>query len=226
MNGTSSRANGGMMGGDTGNGSQQQPLQVGQIYNPHAAGAGSSGNEGVGLGLGNDLVLVDGHGGFSSEEDDPDASGGYASNKPRRLGKGGVAQGGYANGGQQVSTRQIADTHASLLTRHLPLQYVGEDSDSDDYGASHRGPAQGQAGGQGQQSGMDLDEEEASDDDGEEYDEDDEDDDLSSSPSIPDENIDFDLVYALHNFVATVEGQATVHKGNSLTLLDDSNSYW
>ncbi|KIS71101.1 uncharacterized protein UMAG_01012 [Mycosarcoma maydis] len=50
--------------------------------------------------------------------------------------------------------------------------------------------------------------------------------DLSSSPSIPDENIDFDLVYALHNFVATVEGQATVHKGNSLTLLDDSNSYW
>ena len=57
------------------------------------------------------------------------------------------------------------------------------------------------------------------------YDEDD-DDDLSSSPSIPDENIDFDLVYALHNFVATVEGQATVYKGNSLTLLDDSNSYW
>ncbi|CCF54762.1 hypothetical protein NDA11_006294 [Ustilago hordei] len=50
--------------------------------------------------------------------------------------------------------------------------------------------------------------------------------DLSSSPSIPDENINFDLVYALHNFVATVEGQATVHKGNSLTLLDDSNSYW
>jgi len=58
------------------------------------------------------------------------------------------------------------------------------------------------------------------------YDEEDEDDDMSSSPSIPDENIDFDLVYALHNFVATVEGQATVHKGNSLTLLDDSNSYW
>lgn len=59
------------------------------------------------------------------------------------------------------------------------------------------------------------------------YDEDeDEEDELSSSPSIPDENIDFDLVYALHNFIATVEGQATVNKGNSLTLLDDSNSYW
>lgn len=64
-----------------------------------------------------------------------------------------------------------------------------------------------------------------SDDDDGVYDEDD-DDDLSSSPSIPDENIDFDLVYALHNFIATVEGQATVYKGNSLTLLDDSNSYW
>lgn len=59
-----------------------------------------------------------------------------------------------------------------------------------------------------------------------EEDEYDEEDDLSSSPSIPDENIDFDLVYALHNFIATVEGQATVQKGNSLTLLDDSNSYW
>lgn len=55
---------------------------------------------------------------------------------------------------------------------------------------------------------------------------DDEDEEMSSSPSIPDENIDFDLVYALHAFAATVEGQATVDKGNSLTLLDDSNSYW
>lgn len=68
------------------------------------------------------------------------------------------------------------------------------------------------------------DEEMMSDEEGDSYDEDEEE--LSSSPSIPDENIDFDLVYALHNFVATVEGQATVSKGNSLTLLDDSNSYW
>jgi hypothetical protein len=51
-------------------------------------------------------------------------------------------------------------------------------------------------------------------------------DDLSSSPSIPDDNIDFDLVYALHTFLATVEGQASVVKGDSLTLLDDTNSYW
>ena len=49
---------------------------------------------------------------------------------------------------------------------------------------------------------------------------------LSSSPSIPDENIDFNFVYALHTFVATVEGQATCTKGDYLTLLDDSNSYW
>ncbi|CAO1630787.1 unnamed protein product [Parajaminaea phylloscopi] len=71
-----------------------------------------------------------------------------------------------------------------------------------------------------------MDEEEEEEEEEEDLDDEDEDDDLSSSPSIPDENIDFELVYALHTFVATVEGQATVNKGNSLTLLDDSNSYW
>ncbi|KAI9288322.1 hypothetical protein BC943DRAFT_349746 [Umbelopsis sp. AD052] len=49
---------------------------------------------------------------------------------------------------------------------------------------------------------------------------------LTSELSIPDSNIDFSLVYALHTFVATVEGQASVVKGDALTLLDDSNSYW
>lgn len=49
---------------------------------------------------------------------------------------------------------------------------------------------------------------------------------LSSSPSIPDEDIDFALVYALHVFLATVDGQASVVKGDKLLLLDDSNSYW
>lgn len=53
-----------------------------------------------------------------------------------------------------------------------------------------------------------------------------EDDDGSSSLSIPNESIDFDLVYSLHNFAATVEGQASVVKGDSLYLMDDSNSYW
>ncbi|KAI5481555.1 SH3 domain protein [Pseudohyphozyma bogoriensis] len=49
---------------------------------------------------------------------------------------------------------------------------------------------------------------------------------LSSSPSIPDEDIDFALVYALHTFLATVDGQASVVKGDKLLLLDDTNSYW
>ena len=49
---------------------------------------------------------------------------------------------------------------------------------------------------------------------------------VTSELSIPDPNIDFSLVYALHTFVATVEGQASVVKGDALTLLDDSNSYW
>ncbi|KAK7056228.1 protein phosphatase regulator [Paramarasmius palmivorus] len=52
------------------------------------------------------------------------------------------------------------------------------------------------------------------------------DDDGSSSLSIPNESIDFDLVYSLHSFAATVEGQANVVKGDSLYLMDDSNSYW
>ncbi|EMD31770.1 hypothetical protein CERSUDRAFT_119352 [Gelatoporia subvermispora B] len=52
------------------------------------------------------------------------------------------------------------------------------------------------------------------------------DDDRSSDLSIPNESIDFDLVYALHSFAATVEGQANVVKGDSLFLMDDSNSYW
>jgi hypothetical protein len=52
------------------------------------------------------------------------------------------------------------------------------------------------------------------------------DEDDSSSLSIPNETIDFDLVYSLHTFVATVEGQANVVKGDSLFLMDDSNSYW
>ncbi|KAI7902127.1 uncharacterized protein BX663DRAFT_511827 [Cokeromyces recurvatus] len=50
--------------------------------------------------------------------------------------------------------------------------------------------------------------------------------DCSSSPSIPDEDINFEVVYTLHSFEATMDGQATVKKGDALTLLDDSNSYW
>ncbi|KAF8629760.1 hypothetical protein AX15_003283 [Amanita polypyramis BW_CC] len=66
------------------------------------------------------------------------------------------------------------------------------------------------------------------DSDGEERDEEGmfDEDDLSSELSIPDESINFDLVYSLHSFAATVEGQANVVKGDSLILMDDSNSYW
>ncbi|KAG1469594.1 hypothetical protein G6F56_003169 [Rhizopus delemar] len=53
-----------------------------------------------------------------------------------------------------------------------------------------------------------------------------EEDDAGSELSIPDADINFDLVYALHTFAATVEGQASVVRGDALTLLDDSNSYW
>lgn len=49
---------------------------------------------------------------------------------------------------------------------------------------------------------------------------------ISSSPSIDEEDIDFEFVYALHTFVATVEGQANATKGDTMVLLDDSNSYW
>ncbi|KAL2796051.1 hypothetical protein BJX66DRAFT_300390 [Aspergillus keveii] len=50
---------------------------------------------------------------------------------------------------------------------------------------------------------------------------------ISSSPSInDDDDINFEFVYALHNFVATVDGQANAAKGDNMVLLDDSNSYW
>lgn len=49
----------------------------------------------------------------------------------------------------------------------------------------------------------------------------------SGTPLDPeDETIDYDLVYALHTFVANLEGQVCVLKGDALELLDDSNSYW
>ena len=49
---------------------------------------------------------------------------------------------------------------------------------------------------------------------------------LSSSPSIDDEDIDLEFVYAQHNFIATVKNQVSVVKGETMVLLDDSNSYW
>lgn len=80
----------------------------------------------------------------------------------------------------------------------------------------------------GQQEGEELDRELADVEEvaGDSESEDDELDKMSSSPSITDEDIDFELVYALHHFKATVEGQANAAKGEHMVLLDDSNSYW
>lgn len=52
------------------------------------------------------------------------------------------------------------------------------------------------------------------------------DEDSPISPLDENEPIDFSLVYALHTFVATLEGQVCVIRGDNLQLLDDSNSYW
>ena len=49
---------------------------------------------------------------------------------------------------------------------------------------------------------------------------------LSSSPSIHEEEIDFQYVYALRTFVATEQGQANAYKGDAMILLNDTNSYW
>ncbi|KAJ1553901.1 hypothetical protein HK405_006579, partial [Cladochytrium tenue] len=53
----------------------------------------------------------------------------------------------------------------------------------------------------------------------------------SSAPSSGDRHDEDDedaagLVYALHTFVANLEGQVCVLKGDALALMDDSNSYW
>jgi hypothetical protein len=47
-----------------------------------------------------------------------------------------------------------------------------------------------------------------------------------STPETPDADINFDYVYALYRFEATLEGQVTVQRDQPLYLLDDSNSYW
>lgn len=56
---------------------------------------------------------------------------------------------------------------------------------------------------------------------------DEEDDDEGSEViSLTEDDIDFNLVYAFHTFVATQEGQASVVRNDSLMLLEDANVYW
>ncbi|KAF9130511.1 hypothetical protein BGX30_013469 [Mortierella sp. GBA39] len=55
---------------------------------------------------------------------------------------------------------------------------------------------------------------------------DEDDDDASDTNSLTEDDIDFNLVYAFHTFVATQEGQASVVRNDSLMLLEDANVYW
>ncbi|KAF9571373.1 hypothetical protein EC968_000689 [Mortierella alpina] len=48
----------------------------------------------------------------------------------------------------------------------------------------------------------------------------------SETMSLTEDDIDFNLVYAFHTFVATQEGQASVVRNDSLMLLEDTNVYW
>lgn len=121
-------------------------------------------------------------------------------------GGGAAAQSGHANGDQVDDTARQQD-----MNEQDDIGILDNDDNDDDYDVV-------------QQEHEDNDDERDNDQD--QDDNDDDDDELSSSPSIPDEHIDFDLVYALHTFLATVEGQASVVKGDQLTLLDDTNSYW
>lgn len=44
--------------------------------------------------------------------------------------------------------------------------------------------------------------------------------------TLPLDVSNLNIVYAIHTFVASLEGQASVLKGDTLVLLDDSHSYW
>ncbi|SCV67892.1 BQ2448_5503 [Microbotryum intermedium] len=146
----------------------------------------------------------------------------------RGQGRAGGVVNGYGNGYEQEEDLTL-DRHGDAANAHhhsrlqqqqaqgqgqgqgqMRLHYV--DEDGRDHGGGHHHP---------DDEGDDRDEEEDLDEDSGSFS-----DSLSSSPSIPDEDIDFTLVYALHTFLATVDGQASVVKGDKLLLLDDSNSYW
>lgn len=111
----------------------------------------------------------------------------------------------YAGGGGNSADEMLYDDYGPDEGDRLGGDSVGV------------GPDGNEVEGDGMEEDLDDDEEDAA---GEFSDS------LSSSPSIPDDDIDFNLVYALHTFLATVDGQASVVKGDKLLLLDDSNSYW
>ncbi len=141
---------------------------------------------------------------------------------------------------KEKEQRSGSDGSVNTITRRVDgeeaEQLEGEEEDGQDFAPP---PADEGVGG--------LDEEEKAGEDGgdltipyETTDEDDDDGDFSLSDVDPrfvdsgwggeclrnTEDIDFEFVYALHTFVATVEGQANATKGDTMVLLDDSNSYW
>ncbi|KAG0366167.1 hypothetical protein BGZ54_005714 [Gamsiella multidivaricata] len=70
------------------------------------------------------------------------------------------------------------------------------------------------------------DDDEDFDDEEDEDEDEDMDDERSEVLSLTEDDIDFNLVYAFHTFVATQEGQASVVRNDSLMLLEDTNVYW
>ncbi|KAL2288990.1 hypothetical protein FJTKL_02852 [Diaporthe vaccinii] len=122
----------------------------------------------------------------------------------------------WTNGGEAGDLQQYAEDLAAGVTSSLTGQPLSAANmaarQQDDLAVAQNG-------------GMETEDADLDGDDGD-LDDDDMMDKISSSPSIDDEDIDFELVYALHTFIATVEGQANATKGDAMVLLDDSNSYW
>lgn len=126
-----------------------------------------------------------------------------------------------------VAPHQASQLHHVIEERHSEEQALSDawniaDSLTEEPGAIEEAQANGEQPNRSNGAG----EEGAEHGEGEAETEDDMMDRISSSPSIDDEDIDFEFVYALHTFVATVEGQANATKGDTMVLLDDSNSYW
>ncbi|KAF9278019.1 hypothetical protein BGZ68_008835 [Mortierella alpina] len=143
-------------------------------------------------------------------------------------------------------TRQPQDSKngaSATNARQMMREDEGHDHDMESDGEhGHQGYYSGQDQARAQQHDMDLDastdgqllharQNEILEDDEDEFDEDDEDEDMdeddnSETLSLTEDDIDFNLVYAFHTFVATQEGQASVVRNDSLMLLEDTNVYW
>ncbi|KAG0219793.1 hypothetical protein BGX33_000635 [Mortierella sp. NVP41] len=102
-----------------------------------------------------------------------------------------------------------------MVARHM----LHDDQDLDDQDEQQRSDRQEV---QARQDQILEDDEEDFEDDEDDLD----DDDVSDTNSLTEDDIDFNLVYAFHTFVATQEGQASVVRNDSLMLLEDANVYW